>query len=1068
MSISERFKNVSLQWKQTIVIMLACVVALVLVCSAFVTIEVITFRKEMVRNLGTLAEMIGNASSAALEFNDPKDAAEPLNALRADPSILFGAIYTPAGTVFAEYRSEKLPADFNAPAAQRHGHAFKGQYLVLYRQIRSKGEPVGVVFLRSDLKLLSSRLNHFALVVAAVLGAVIVVTFLLSTRLQRFISAPILRLAQISRTVAQQRDYTVRVPKENRDEIGQLIDSFNHMLTQIQDRDTALQKAHDDLEQRVEERTRELREENYERQRAQLALRESEERYRQMAFNASDLLYIVHPATNQIDWYGNVDQVLGYGEGEFERTMAGWERHLHPDDFDRVVNAYTHSCEEGTPFQLEYRVRRKDGSYLYWSDRGRPIYEANGQLIKFVGACSDITERKNREVELQKAKEAAEAASKAKSDFLANMSHEIRTPMNGIIGMTTLALETSLNSEQRTLLTTVRESADALLCIINEILDFSKIEAGKLELEPLSFSLREVIEDTLLTLALRAHQKGLELACHTPPDVPDALIGDPHRLRQILTNLIGNAIKFTERGEVVVRVAVEQDSDAALVLRFSVTDTGIGIVKEKQAIIFEAFTQADNSTTRNYGGTGLGLTISARLVEIMGGRIWVESESGRGSTFSFTAKMRRQSAPAPAVPALYRRNIKGLCVLVVDDNATNRRILEESLLSWELQPTVVADGDTALSTLKDARRAGAPFPLVIVDAAMPQMDGFTLAKRIKQTRGLTEAMIMMLSSAGQVEDAERCRKLGITAYLTKPIRRSDLLDSILTALGNTSMFAQESANEPVIPAGQSLRILLAEDNIVNQQLAVRLLGKAGHTVCVASDGRKAVEAYEREQFDLVLMDVQMPRVSGFEATAAIREKQRASGQRIPIIAMTAHAIKGDREKCLEAGMDHYVTKPIDPRRLFAAINEVLGGTSYSPNNTSFISKSSTVEKNHSRNSSLHVARVDRDVLFGRVDGDRALLKDIVLLFLEDTPKLLQELRLAIEQGDAHGMSRAAHTLKGAVGNFGAARASELTRSIEAAIRQGDFAATNELFPQLDAELTALFPELSDIIAEDAA
>ena len=1058
MTIFERFKNASLQSKQTIVIMVACAVALLLACSTFVTIEVITFRKEMVRNLGTLAEMIGNASAAALEFNDPRAAAEPLNALRADTSILLGAIYDSTGNVFAEYRSDKLPGRFSVPRVQPEGHVFQGKHLALYREIRSKGELVGFVFLQSDVKSLNNRLKQFALVVAVVLVAVILVTFLLSTRLQRLISAPILRLAEISRSVALQKDYAVRVPKENGDEIGELIDSFNSMLAQIQDRDTALQKAHDDLECRVEERTRELREENEERQRAQLALRESEERYRLMAMNASDLLYIVHPATNRIDWYGNVDQALGYENREFERTMAGWERNLHPDDFDRVVNAYTHSCEEGTAFQLEYRVRRKDGSYVYWSDRGRPIYEANGQLIKFVGACTDITERKEREAELQKAKEAAEAASRAKSEFLANMSHEIRTPMNGIIGMTTLALETPLNSEQKALLNTVRGSADALLCIINEILDFSKIEAGKLELEPIAFSVRELVEDTLLTLALRAHQKGLELACHIPPVVPDKLIGDPVRLRQILTNLVGNAIKFTERGEVVVRVAVES-AESQPFLHFSVSDTGIGIAKDKHDLIFEAFTQADNSTTRTYGGTGLGLTISARLVQIMGGRIWVESEPGAGSTFHFTASIQGQIQAAPPAPSLYRHNIKDLPVLVVDDNATNRRILQEALLSWEMRPTVVADGVAALSALKQAREGGAVFSLVILDAGMPDLDGFTLAKRIKQTRGLAEGFIMMLSSACQVEDAERCRKLGIPAYLTKPIRRSDLLDAILTALGSTAIFTKPDEDEPVAPAPRSLRILLAEDNVVNQQLAVRLLERAGHSVWVAANGRKAVEIYAKKKFDVVIMDVQMPEMGGFEATAAIREEQKASGKRVPIIAMTAHAIKGDRERCLAAGMDHYVTKPIDPPRLFAAIEEV-------------VSSGRSTHTSHAVTASAEpfpeISRVDQRILLRRVEGDRVLLKELVHLFLEDTPRLVRDLRDAIAQGDSQRMVRVAHTLKGAIANFAAAHASELARSLETSIRQGNLTSVDELLLQLEAELAALIPELSEMITEKAA
>jgi PAS domain S-box-containing protein len=1062
----QRFRNASLQSKQTIVIMVTCGVALVLACSAFVAFEIVTFRKELVRDLGTLAEMIGNASSAALEFNDPKAAAEPLNALRASPNILYAAVYAPGGKIFAEYRPPGLAAGFQAPRIQPAGYAFQGRQLVLYRNITSKGELVGTVFLKSNLNALTNRLRQFAFVVALVLVVTGSVAFVLSTRLQGWISAPILRLAEIARSVAIKKDYTVRLAPENNDEIGQLINGFNEMLVQIQDRETALQKAFDDLELRVEERTRELREENAERQRAQLALRESEERYRQMATNASDLLYIIHPATNRIDWYGQVDKVLGYQPGEFERTMASWERSLHPDDFDRVINAYTHSCEDGAPFQVEYRIRRQDGSYLYWSDRGRPIYEVNGQLVKFVGACTDITERKQRETELQNAKEAAEAASRAKSEFLANMSHEIRTPMNGIIGMTTLALETPLTPEQKSLLTTVRESADTLLCVINEILDFSKIEAGKFQLEPIPFSLREVVENTLLVLALRAHQKGLELGCSIASPSPDALIGDPGRLRQILTNLVGNAIKFTERGEVVVRVDLEAQEDSDVLLHFVVCDTGIGIAKEKQAVIFEAFTQADNSTTRTYGGTGLGLTICARLVEMMQGHIWVESERGQGSKFHFTARMQRQENTPSETRLFYKHNLQGLPILVVDDNAAIRQTIEQTLLSWEMKPTLVADGLAALATLKQARRAGAGFSLVLLDAMMPIVDGFAVATRIKEMPETAGGIVMMLSTTAQHEDAERCRRNGIAAYLTKPIRRSELLDAILTALGNTTAEFTDHLTDvlPLVPATRRpLRILLAEDNPVNQQLAVRLLEKAGHSVCVASNGRRAVEAYDKEHFDVILMDVQMPEMGGFEATEIIRQRQQVSGKRVPIVAMTAHAIKGDRERCLDAGMDHYVTKPVDPKCLFSAIDEVVFGAPIAGPGT----KSETTEPLNQSKIQNPKSKIDMGALLARVEGDRSLLKDLVVLFLEDSPGLLEELRRAVQQRDRHRVERAAHTLKGAVGNFGAARAMELALKLEMAGR-ADLSGISETFLELEQEMTALFPELSNLITQDAA
>ncbi|MBI2825025.1 MAG: PAS domain S-box protein [Planctomycetia bacterium] len=644
---------------------------------------------------------------------------------------------------------------------------------------------------------------------------------------------------------------------------------------------------------------------------------------RMLGYDASEM--IGHATPETISDARDVAERAAALSGELQRTVSPG------------LDAFFAKLSLGHVEDVEWAFVHKDGTRVPVQVSATPLRDAEGAIMGYLTIAKDITERKRAERELLEAKRGAEDANRAKSDFVANMSHEIRTPMNGILGMTELALATRLTEEQRDYLDAIKESAGSLLTVINDILDFSKIEAGKLELDLVPFELPAKVGAMMQSLALRAHQQGLELTCEIDPRMPAWVVADPNRLRQVIVNLVGNALKFTEHGEVSVRLDAIDGmvaEDRCFTLHCTVSDTGIGIPADRQQTIFDAFAQADNSTTRRYGGTGLGLTISSRLVGLMGGGIWVESEVGRGSTFHFTARIAIAESPAEPFPADQLRRLEGVRVLVVDDNATNRRILHDQLNHWHMKPTVVRDAAEALASARDAANGRDPFALLIVDHFMPGRDGFSLIGDVRQDPLLAATAIIMLSSAGAGAGgtAERGDALDIAAYLQKPVQPSELFRAAAAALARRSEHAgrriprdEYTAADGGRRAGadRSLRILLAEDNPINQKVAVHMLDNAGHRAVVAEDGKKALAALDQETFDVILMDVQMPEMDGYEATAAIRAREQGTDEHIPIIAMTAHAMAGDRERCLAAGMDGYVSKPINLDALQKALGRAV-------------------------------------------------------------------------------------------------------------------------------------------------
>jgi two-component system, sensor histidine kinase and response regulator len=1051
-------QRLSLRRKITLVIMVNTVVALCVAGVGFSEYGVYQLKQARLEDLNALANMLGTNSTASLTFKDPNAAEEILSALAAKPHILSAVIYDRDGSPFAVYDRNGIKTRHASPKLPSDESRFTPDRVLIFQEIDFENEKVGTVFLEGDTveydQLLSEYLRLFGLIIVLVsIGA-----YVMAGWLQQPISNPILQLAWTTRMVTSSRDYSIRAMKFSEDEVGVLIDGFNEMLGQIQTRDSELLRARGELEQRVDERTSELEVEMADRQRAQEALHESEEQIRLLMDSTAEAIYGIN--RDGIITFTNpaVHRLLGY---EKSTSLLGKSAH----------HVMHHSYADGKPFPLEkcHIVEsrasgnavhlddevfwRADGTSFpveYWAYPIRKEEEIVGAVVTFL----DITERTRSQAALLEAKKAAESASQAKSEFLANMSHEIRTPMNGIIGMTDLALETYLTTEQREYLGLVKSSADSLLHVINDILDFSKIEAGKLELEKTEFEIRDVFRDTLKAMVQRTEDKELEICARIAPTVPTTLVGDPTRLRQLIVNLVGNAIKFTERGNILVNAELESLTGYEATLHISVSDTGIGIPKEKQDLIFDSFAQADGSTTRKFGGTGLGLTISRQLVELMGGRIWVQSELGKGSTFQFTCNFQTGNKPVSNREQVAERVLSGIDVLVADSNEINREIFSEMMKNWGMNATQAATGREVIEEIESAEKRGRPIRLVILDTAMPDLDGFEILEQMQTKTGPNCKVIMLVSLKRHLADSERCRRVGVKYCLIKPIGQSELLDTILSAITQT-VAAVEAVEVPVSETAETavhaLNILLSEDNAVNQKLAVRLMEKAGHRVTLAQTGREAVTAWQDSgdaEFDVLLMDIQMPEMDGMEATAEIRNREKKSGKHVPILAMTAHAMSGDRERCLASGMDGYISKPIHPVDLFAEIERCVG---LKKGNNQMTEKMEG-----------ETELIDRTSLLERVEGDQELLMEMIQIFKEESPGLMTAMRAALQSSDWIVLERSAHSLKGAASNLSSKSAANVALKLEQDAQNKDEQSAKLSLVAVERVMQLLLPALSEM------
>ena len=1017
-----RFSDFPISHKITAVFMLTAGVGLLL---AYLLVEgsaLASRASGALANASAMADVIGLNSSAPLVFSDKSAAQQALSALRANPDVVAAKLIDAKGNTFATYEAQPGVSTRLSWRIEYKGilSSLWADTAQVMRIVRLDGERVGEVWLLFDLKPLRAELLHETLTAALGTLAAFLAALLVARRLSQKILRPIFELVDATRIVSRDKNYALRVERRANDELGGLTDSFNQMLGELEQRDKELLAHHDSLEEKVRFRTEELK---HQTENLKLA-----EHRLSLALEGSQLAL----------WDWDIGSSLVYMSEQWSFMRGGkaveevvafqsLEKITHPDDRQLVVESIRAALRASgsSHYHVEHRVSMLSGGWKWIESHGKVVErDADGRALRMTGTNADITARKLAEDELRHAMEAAEAASIAKSQFLANMSHEIRTPMNGVLGMTELLLQSGLSENQHRLARTVERSAEHLLEIINEILDFSKIEAGKIDLEHVDFDLVETVEDVAHMFAERAQAKGVEIACSVDARVPGWLRGDPVRLRQIIVNLVSNAIKFTEHGEIVVAVSAETGIDSAVKLRVAVRDTGIGIPDAAQNKIFEAFSQADNTTTRKFGGTGLGLSIVRQLVQLMGGEVGVDSVAGKGSTFWFTVQM---EAVPQKTGTLSSGALRGLRVLVVDDNATNREILEHQCRAAGVEPVCTDSGLSALQILASTQKA---FDVVVLDMHMPDMNGLDVAREIRRRYpGADEPKLVALSSVGYSVDAQTLHDLRISAWLRKPIRQSDFHRCLAGATGMAIEKNQAAAmGIPTVTPRIHAHVLLVEDNMVNQLVASEMLASLGCQVEIANNGLQALEALRHGAFDIVLMDCHMPEMDGYQATREWRRLETGA-TRLPIVALTANALDGDREICIAAGMDDYLSKPFKREQLAKILSRFVG----SPTNANAGTASARGETPPISNEVIDQKALDNIRSLG---SGNELLRKVLQAYLSTAPKLIEEYSRGLASGNVEQVHRAVHTLKSSSANVGAVRLSDLCKQIEAQVRAG--------------------------------